>query len=75
MKKEIIELENVFEKIDFLMEDIQSNIFNNAHKFTKENIRTANTYDEFKSIIKIRVALFLPIGMDPLKQKRKLKRN
>ena len=52
MKKEIIELENVFEKIDFLLEDIQSNIFNNAHKFTKENIRTANTYEEFKSIIK-----------------------
>ena len=52
MKKEIIELENVFEKIDFLMEDIQSNIFNNAEKFTKENIRTANTYEEFKSIIK-----------------------
>ena len=52
MKKEIIELENVFEKIDFLMEDIKSNIFNNAHKFTKENIRTANTYEEFKSIIK-----------------------
>jgi len=52
MKKEIIDLENVFEKIDFLLEDIQSNIFNNAHKFTKENIRTANTYEEFKSIIK-----------------------
>ena len=52
MKKEIIDLENVFEKIDFLMEDIQSNIFNNSHKFTKENIRTANTYEEFKSIIK-----------------------
>ncbi len=52
MKKEIIELENIFEKIDFLLENIQSNIFNNAQKFTKENIRTANTYDEFKSIIK-----------------------
>ena len=52
MKKEIIELENIFEKIDFLLEDIQSNIFSNAQKFTKENIRTANTYDEFKSIIK-----------------------
>ena len=52
MKKEIIDLENVFEKINFLLEDIQSNIFNNAHKFTKENIRTANTYEEFKSIIK-----------------------
>ena len=52
MKKEIIESENVFEKIDFLLEDIQTNIFNNAQKFTQENIRTANTYDEFKSIIK-----------------------
>ena len=52
MKKEIIDLENVFEKIDFLLEDIQSNIFNSAQKFTQENIRKANTYDEFKSIIK-----------------------
>ena len=52
MKKEIIDLENVFEKIDFLLEDIQSNIFNSAQKFTQENIRKANTYDEFKYIIK-----------------------
>ena len=52
MKKEIIESVNVFEKIDFLLKDIQSNIFNNAQKFTQENIRTADTYDEFKSIIK-----------------------
>ena len=74
MKKEIIDLENVFEKIDFLLEDIQSNIFNSAQKFTQENIRKANTYDEFKSIIKKRVALFLPIGMDLLKLKRKLKK-
>ena len=38
MKKEIIDLENVFEKIDFLLEDIQSNIFNSAHKFTQKTL-------------------------------------
>ena len=38
MKKEIIDLENVFEKIDFLLEDIQSNIFNSAQKFTQKTL-------------------------------------
>jgi prolyl-tRNA synthetase len=52
MKKEFININDVYDKIDFLLEDIQSNIFNKAQKFTTQNIRIANSYDEFKSIIK-----------------------
>ena len=52
MKKELIDFDKVFDKIDFLLEDIQTNIFNKAQTFTNENIRIANSYDEFKSIIK-----------------------
>ena len=48
MKKEIIDLEECFEKIDFLLEDIQANIFNKAQKFTRRTLEEANTYDEFK---------------------------
>ena len=32
--------------------DIQEYIFNKAQKFTIENTRVANSYDEFKSLIK-----------------------
>jgi len=52
MKKELIDFDKVFDKIDFLLEDIQTNIFNKAQTFTNENIRIANSYDEFKSILK-----------------------
>ena len=52
MKKELIDFDKVFDKIDFLLEDIQTNIFNKAQTFTNENIRIANSYDEFKSLIK-----------------------
>jgi len=52
MKKELIDFDKVFDKIDFLLEDIQTNIFNKAQTFTNENIRIANNYDEFKSILK-----------------------
>jgi prolyl-tRNA synthetase len=52
MKKELIDFDKIFDKIDFLLEDIQTNIFNKAQTFTNENIRIANSYDEFKSIIK-----------------------
>ncbi len=51
MKKELIDFDKVFDKINFLLEDIQTYIFNKAQTFTNENIRIANSYDEFKSII------------------------
>ena len=52
MLKENIPFEEIYEKIDFLISDIQEYIFNKAKKFTIENTRVANSYDEFKSLIK-----------------------
>ena len=51
MKKEIIGFDDVFDKIDFLLEDIQNNLFSKAKTFTANNIRVANDYEEFKSIL------------------------
>ena len=52
MFKENIPFEEIYEKIDFLISDIQEYIFDKAHKFTTDNTRVANSYEEFKSLIK-----------------------
>ena len=51
MVKETISFDEVFDKIDFLLEDIQSNLFSKAKTFTENNTRIVNDYDEFKSIL------------------------
>ena len=51
MVKETIGFDEVFDKIDFLLEDIQSNLFSKAKTFTENNTRIVNDYDEFKSIL------------------------
>ena len=51
MVKETIGFDEVFDKIDFLLEDIQSNLFSKAKTFTENNTRIVNNYDEFKSIL------------------------
>ena len=52
MEKKTISIDEVFSKIDFLINDIQTNLFDKAKLLTNFNIREANTFDEFKSIIK-----------------------
>ena len=52
MEKKTINIDEVFSEIDFLIKDIQTNLFDKAKLFTNFNIREANTFDEFKSIIK-----------------------
>ena len=51
MVKETISFDEVFDKIDFLLEDIQSNLFSKAKTFTENNTRIVNNYDQFKSIL------------------------
>ena len=51
MHKETIGFDKVFDKIDFLLEDIQINLFSKAKTFTENNVRIVNDYDEFKSIL------------------------
>ena len=52
MEKELINFDDVFSKIDFLITDIQNNLFEKAQSFTNSNIRNAYTYEEFKDLIK-----------------------
>ncbi len=51
-EKKTYELEGIEEVIENLMTEIQGNIFNKAIKFREENTHKADTYDEFKDIIK-----------------------
>ena len=52
MEKETINFDDVFSRIDFLIIDIQNNLFERAQSFKNGNIRNANTYEEFKDLIK-----------------------
>ena len=54
MKKETIGFDDVFDKIDFLLEDIQNNLFFKAKSFTEKNIRVVNDYEEFKSTLNLK---------------------
>jgi prolyl-tRNA synthetase len=52
MEKEIIDIKNISLKVDFLIEDIQKYLFEKAKSFTDANTRKANSYEEFKELIK-----------------------
>ena len=52
MEKEIIDIKNISSKVDFLIEDIQKYLFEKAKNFTDANTRKANSYKEFKELIK-----------------------
>ena len=52
MEKEIVDIKNISSKVDFLIEDIQKHLFEKAKSFTDANTRKANSYEEFKELIK-----------------------
>lgn len=49
--KETISISDVVEKVSFLMEDIQSNLFNRAKEFQQTHTTEVNSWDEFKDIL------------------------
>jgi len=51
MEKETINIDEIYSKVDFLVEDIQTNLFEKAKNFTNLNTREANTFEEFKDLI------------------------
>ncbi|TFG73502.1 MAG: proline--tRNA ligase, partial [Flavobacteriales bacterium] len=51
LAKETVLAEDLISKIEFLMEDIQSNIFQRAFDFRNANITEVNSYDEFKDVL------------------------
>ena len=50
-EKETISADTVIDKIEFLMEDIQDNIYKKAFNFRDNHITEVNSYDEFKDIL------------------------
>tara|TARA_R110002050_G_scaffold1281_4_gene9270 strand:- start:20 stop:1495 length:1476 start_codon:yes stop_codon:yes gene_type:complete len=51
-EKETVKAEEVIGKIEFLMEDIQNNIYKKAYDYRENHITEVNSYDEFKEILK-----------------------
>ncbi|WP_276167724.1 proline--tRNA ligase [Zobellia alginiliquefaciens] len=51
LEKETVPMDDVVAKIEFLLEDIQTNIYQKAHSFREENITEVDTYEEFKKVL------------------------
>jgi len=51
LEKETVPMDQVISKIEFLMEDIQRNIFSKAHNYREEHITEVDSYDEFKKVL------------------------
>ncbi len=51
LQKESVSAEDVVEKIEHLLEEMQENIYNKALKFRDEHMTEVDTYEEFKQII------------------------
>ncbi|MDO6821381.1 proline--tRNA ligase [Zobellia sp. 1_MG-2023] len=51
LEKETVPAEDVVAKIEFLLDDIQKNIYQKAHSFREEHITEVATYEEFKKVL------------------------
>lgn len=51
LEKQVMPIENIDEQIEKLLDEIQENIFRKALNFRNENIRNADTWEEFKQLI------------------------
>lgn len=51
LEKETVNADQVIDKIEFLLEDIQKNIYKKAFDFRESNITEVDTYEEFKTVL------------------------
>ncbi|MBT8291866.1 MAG: proline--tRNA ligase [Eudoraea sp.] len=51
LEKEVVEADGVVARIEFLLEDIQRNIFEKALNYREEHITEVDGYDEFKKVL------------------------
>jgi len=51
LTKETVSENEIVQKIEFLLDDIQKNLYQKAHDFTYDNITEVNSYDEFKKVL------------------------
>lgn len=50
-EKEIIHKNDIIEKVEFLLKDIQTNLFTKAANYRKDNTRNVDTWEDFKKEI------------------------
>lgn len=50
-EKEFVKQEEVLSKVQFLMKDIQQNLFTKARKFRDDHITEVDTFEEFKEVL------------------------
>ena len=50
-EKVTLSVENIEDKVEALLSEIQDSLFNKANQFREENTHEANSYDEFKELI------------------------
>jgi len=51
LEKQVLPVDNIDETIEVLLDEIQENIYRKALNFRNENIRKADTWDEFRQIL------------------------
>ncbi|MRX65034.1 proline--tRNA ligase [Maribacter luteus] len=51
LEKETVPMDEVIAKIEFLMDDIQNNIYTKALDYREEHITEVETYEEFKKVL------------------------
>ncbi len=51
LEKETIPAGDVVSRIEYLLQDIQENIFNRAHNYREEHITEVDSYEEFKQLL------------------------
>ncbi|UKJ05996.1 proline--tRNA ligase [Solitalea lacus] len=50
-EKMVLQMNDLANKVEFLLEEIQVNIFQKANSFREENITRVDTYEEFKQVL------------------------
>ncbi len=51
LEKEVVSMDQVVERVEALLEEIQENLYNRALSFRSENTRIADSWEEFKEIL------------------------
>ncbi|WP_461532360.1 proline--tRNA ligase [Sinomicrobium sp.] len=58
MEKEIVKGEEVVDRIEFLLDDIQKNIYSKALNYREEHITKVDSYEEFKELLESKGGFF-----------------
>ena len=73
IEKEYVEIDNVLEKVSFLLEDIHNNLYKQSKERIQKNIVYTNSYEEFKTLIEKNKFVLVPILKDDVKLEEKIK--